>query len=569
MPSKSEADEERERPPEDDGSETRGPPFSLDPNDQPEDGRIGDDPVGAGCVVSPKQNAPAASADRPVEDEAASGGNLRRDDGADRDRGAAGRGDRHDVSIPERGAHARSPHGQRHRHPSRRQLGEEPGRHRARNAHRAGCRWHGTSRKRLHEIDASTACDSLPAMPGRPLEPRSIGASPRGLELTAELDWALSRAFGRPAPGRARGFEGGEAVSLAGRLGLLPRIVHLLGPASLAAELGEAAARDALAEYRESALASARLVALARLVGRAAGRSSVRVVALKHVALCLSGASDAAARGAADADILVADADAPRLIRELRRARVFETGAPSYDHQHSPLVHAQGGMLELHRTLPGVRPSPGAPELRLEPLVALGFAECPDAAAPSLLVPRPHVLLAHALAHGLYQHGLAPGAYPAFKLLADTADLRRSAGAQVIRDALPLVAAEVDENDARAAWELPSLLATEGAARVLARDPAPEARLLAHFLFGALEPGYGDALKLRSAATLPSDRGGVAGLLRWAWHTIAISPAQAQSLYGADTRARYLLALVRRPFHLAAKLVRYVGAASRGRAPRH
>lgn len=405
-------------------------------------------------------------------------------------------------------------------------------------------------------------------MPGRPLEPRSIGVSPRGLELTAELDWALSRAFGCPAPGRVRGFEGGAAVALAGRMGLLPRIVHLLGPARLAAELGEAAAREALAEYRESALSSARLVALARLVGRAAGRCSVRVVALKHVALCLSGVSDAAARGAADADVLVADADAPRLMKELGRDRVLETRAPAYEHQHSPLVHPQGGMLELHRTLPGVRPSRGAPELRLEPLVALGFAECPDAAAPALLVPRPHVLLAHALAHGLYQHGLAPGAYPAFRLLADAADLRGSAGAQLIRDALPLVASEVDERDARAAWELPALLATEGAARVLARDPAPEARLLAHFLFGALETGYGDALKLRSAATLPSDRGGVAGLLRWAWHAVAISPAQARVLHGADTRARYLLALARRPFHLARKLVRYLRAAARNGAPR-
>lgn len=399
-------------------------------------------------------------------------------------------------------------------------------------------------------------------------EPRSIGASTDGIELTAELDWTLSRAFGRPAPSRGNAFEGGEAVSIAGRLGLLPRIVHILGPARLAAELGEAAARDALAEYRTSALVSARLVALARLVGRAAARSGVRVVALKHVALCLSGVSDAAARGAADADVLVADADAPRLLRELRRARVTETDAPSYDHQHSPLVHPQAGMLELHRTLPGVRPSPGAPELSLTPLVALGLTEPPDATAPSLLLPRPHVLLAHALAHALYQHGLAPGAYPPFKVLADAADLRRSAGEGLIRDALPLVAAEVDARDARAAWELPSLLAAEGAAAVLARGRAPEARLLAHFLFGAVDPGYGDALKLRSAATLPSDRGGIAGLLRWAWHAVAISPAQARVLYGADTRARYFFALARRPFHLAGKLVRYLRAAERGGALR-
>ncbi len=357
-------------------------------------------------------------------------------------------------------------------------------------------------------------------------------------------------------------------MSVAGRLGLLARIVHRLGPGHLAAEVGPEATKEALAGYRESVLASAKLVALARLVGRVASGQGIRVVALKHVALCLAGISSTAERGAADADILVSDADAPRLTEALVAAGILTSSAPGYDHQHSPLLHPRAGMLELHRTVPGVRPSPDGPEMTLEVLVARGLSAPLDPAVPCLLVPRPHVLLAHALAHALYQHGLDPGAYPPFKLLADVADLHMSAGEVLLGDALPLVAAEVAEEDARAAWALPSALGAEGVATVLASPGSAEARLLAHFVRAALEPDYGEALKIRSALALPSDRGGPAGSLRWAWHTLAISRAQARVLYGADTPAKYALALATRPFHLAWKLARYVRAAARGGAGR-
>ncbi len=201
--------------------------------------------------------------------------------------------------------------------------------------------------------------------------------------------------------------------------------------------------------------------------------------------------------------------------------------------------------------------------MNLERLVGGGLVAPLDPENPWLLVPRPHVLLAHAFAHALYQHALEPAAYSAFKLLADVADLRRHPGDGLLDDALPLVAAEVAEEDARAAWALPSLLADGGSSAVLARPESAEARLLAHLVRGALEPEYSEALKIRSVLLLPSDRGGLVGLLRQAWHAVAINRAQARALYGADTRAKYALALALRPFHLVGKLVRYVIAARR------
>lgn len=403
-------------------------------------------------------------------------------------------------------------------------------------------------------------------MPTGSPRPRSIGAPAVRLTPTPEVEWVLSRAFGAPGGGPAGPFDGSAAVSIAGRFGLLARIVHRLGPAHLASEVGPPAATEALDEYRQSALVSARLVALARLVGRVANGSGIRVVALKHTALCLSGVSDAAERGAADADVLVSDADASRLERELVRAGVRTSEAPAYDHQHRPMFHPRGGMLELHRTIPGVRLSPDGPEMNIESLLARGLATQFDPGDPRLLVPRPHVLLAHALAHALYQHGLEPVAYPPLKLLADIADLRRFAGDDLLSEALPLVAAEVNDEDAKAAWTLPTAIASGGSASVLSCPESAGARLLAHFVLGSLDAEYRDSLRLRAVSTFPSDRGGLSGLLRRTWSTLAISRAQARVLYGADTRPKYLFALARRPFHLAWKLVRYVRAAARGGA---
>lgn len=393
--------------------------------------------------------------------------------------------------------------------------------------------------------------------------PRSVGAPAEGLALPPGLDAVLRAAFGPPDAPAAPAADAGSFLETAARTGLLPRIVHRLGPARLPALLGPGGAEEALERYRASALASTRLVALGRLVGRVAGGAGIRVVPLKHVALCEGGVTSPAARGAVDADLLVADADAARLVEALARAGLRSTGDGARDHQHRPLVHGRGGLLELHRTIPGVRASPEGRELDLEAVVLHGFAEEAGAGSPLPLAPRPRLLLAHALAHGLYQHGLAPDAYSAFKLLADAADLRAAHGAALLGEAFPLVSSVVHADDASAAWELPALLAEGDLEAVFSRPASPEARLLAHFVRGAFEPDYVEALKLRAATAPRAGRGPVRGLLRNAWEAVAIGPSQARVLYGADTPAKYAAALALRPFHLGVKLVRYAAAALR------
>lgn len=393
----------------------------------------------------------------------------------------------------------------------------------------------------------------------------SIAPRPVGVEVTPGIAWVLGRAFGPVGEPWEGPFDAGAAVDLAGRLGLLSRLADRSGPALLRADLGPGAADEALAAYRSEAVAATRLLALSRLVCRVAADAGVRVVPLKFAALCLAGTVSPASRPAVDVDILVADEDAARLAAALATEGFTVTDGPAYDHQHPPIHHPRGGMLELHRTIPGVRLSPGSPEVGLKGLLDAGLA-CEAGHAGEALVPVPKVLVAHALAHGIYQHGLEPAAYPPLRMLADLADMAAAAGPgadSLLESALPFVAAEVAEEDARAAWALPGRLVREGASAVLAEAASPGARLLGHFLRGALDPEYARSLKIRSISTLPSDRRGALGLLRQAWHAVALGPSQTRRLYGARTKGAHAAALLLRPFHLAGKLARYAVAAAR------
>lgn len=402
---------------------------------------------------------------------------------------------------------------------------------------------------------------------GAPRFPSPIAPRPVPVAVTPELAWVLGRAFGPVGGPWGEALDGGAALELATRLGVVSRIADRLGPERLRDDLGGEAATEALAAYRREAVAATRLLALSRLVCSVAAREGIRIVPLKFAALCLSGAASPAWRPAADVDVLVANEDAGRLVAALAAEGFLVSDGPAYAHQHPPLHHPRGGMLELHRTIPGVRLAPGSREAGLGDVIGSGLTrELEDPAGGTLPVPVPALLAAHAIAHGVYQHGLEPAAYPPLRMLADLQDLAASAGRgadEVLARALPLVAAEVAAEDARAAWALPGRLAREGARAVLADAASPEACLLGHFLRGALDPEYARSLKLRSISTLPSDRRGPLGLLRQAWDAVALEPSQTRKLYGARTRAAHLAALALRPFHLAVKLVRYALASVR------
>lgn len=316
-------------------------------------------------------------------------------------------------------------------------------------------------------------------MPG----PRSTSFrfAPPPVEWTPALAWVLGAAFaagdGTAAPA--------EALRLARRLGLAERI------ATRRADAGEGFRSD----RRHAAAVELRLISTLEALAAVPPPGGTRAVLLKFAALHASGRLLAGTRPAADLDVLADEPAGAAWIAALERAGFTSTEQPGYEHQWPALRAPSGALLELHRVLLGVRldgrRSCGAADLVAHGLVgpAPGFA--------SLLLPAPEVLLAHALVHGLAQHGLAPRAYPLARLLADAIDLGLGTGAgdRLLVPAKRWIERSVSHAEVDAVRDLCRALAAGNAADL---PPASRARrLLDHVVAGALDPAYGEALKLR------------------------------------------------------------------------
>lgn len=122
---RSRPNERRERPPEGGRARANEPPVPLDADDDAEHAAFGNGSVGALGVVAAEEKAGFRSPDDAVDDEATSTRGFRRDDGAERHRGAEDRRDGHDVPAAKGGMHARALHREGDRDATRRQLAEE------------------------------------------------------------------------------------------------------------------------------------------------------------------------------------------------------------------------------------------------------------------------------------------------------------------------------------------------------------------------------------------------------------------------------------------------------------
>ena len=170
---------------------------------------------------------------------------------------------------------------------------------------------------------------------------------------TAALDWVLARAFA-PVDARTEEPEGAAAVELAMRLGLAPRIVARHGANRLAGELGAAAAGE-LRRVQMQVVAGAMLLdGVLAAVDAAAAELRVPYAPLKGRALVLGGYSPVSGRASSDIDLLVPEDRIDALQRELEK-RDFEVAGQGYEHQAPALRYRQGGTIELHRVLLGVR----------------------------------------------------------------------------------------------------------------------------------------------------------------------------------------------------------------------
>lgn len=367
----------------------------------------------------------------------------------------------------------------------------------------------------------------------------------------------LLRAFGPPDAPFPEPVDAAEALSTARRFEVAARIAARQGRERLAAELGpEAAARFRRERVATTAI-EVRLEELARDLAVAAATIAplgIPLVFVKFMGLHLAGTLLAGSRPACDLDVLVPAAQAERLQRALVAAGYREADLPDKEHQLSPLRHPGGGVLELHGLLPGVRLGPGRASATVEALAERDLLVPLPGWPGRCSRPAPAVLAAHALVHGIAQHGHAPDAYSLLKMVADLADLGLAGkqGDLLAAELAPWVARDLTAGEVAAARELGAVLAA-------GREPAPESPadlLLRHILAGRLDPDYLRSLKLGLFREHPSDQPAALRLGRSLVRAVVLTRGQIDAIYGRPAGTwGYLGRRLARPFDLARRLV--------------
>ena len=381
----------------------------------------------------------------------------------------------------------------------------------------------------------------------KPLQPEpktltTMRFRPPRSPLPAEARWALLRAFGPAGQSWNGPLDPERAVEAARALDLAPRIATRVPVSCLVPELGEEQARRLTAARGVAALSSTELLETARLLALTAAEAGIPIVLLKGSALQARGFVSIGSRWMSDVDVLVAEPAVEPLADALRTSG-FEplAGTVACEHQIAPLRRA-GHTLEIHRFLPGVVP-PGETRFATADALLRHQALEPLAGWPAgTRIPAPRVLAAHALVHGIAQHGFAPQSYPLTRMLADLADLGASSVAAAAAWAVP----HVSGDEARAASDL---------VRELAAGVLPEASpLLAHAVFGLSDARYAASLRFRALGSVPSLLPRPLAFARDVWQALFPGRARLAGLYGRE--GSDLSRAARRPLDLAFRLGR-------------
>jgi Uncharacterised nucleotidyltransferase len=409
---------------------------------------------------------------------------------------------------------------------------------------------------------------------------------PPALALGPAVRWMLLRAFGpvgAAGGSAAPAVEAQAVLALCRRFELSCRVAARQRRVRLAAELGVAAADGFARDQAVAAGAGLRIVALAERVAAAAAPLGVRPVFLKLAALELGGLLAPGSREGCDLDVLVPAGRAAELQRTLVGAGFRASPMPPYEHQLAALESADG-VVEVHRMLLGVRVA-GKRSATAEDLDREGLLQAlPALAGHAAAVPLPAVAAAHALVHGIAQHGWTPHAYSLLKMVADLVDLGFAGpdGPELAGLAARWIARDVAAEEVAAARRLCVALAagatgpTRDAVVATAAggagetseaggdlgewetSRAPEAVLLRHALAGRLDPGYAESLRLALFHGVPSDVPEAVRLTRAVAGTVWLSRAQVDALHGPPRRRLgYLGRQLRRPLDLLARLGRY------------
>lgn len=362
--------------------------------------------------------------------------------------------------------------------------------------------------------------------------------------------------------------DGAAALALARRFEVSARIAVRQGREGLTRELGEVVAAAFAHDRARAAAAGLRLMEEVRRVAGVAAALGVPLACLKFAALEGTGVLAAGSRGACDVDLLAPEERAGELWRALVAGGFHSSGLPEAEHQLPALAGPQGGVVEIHRHLPGVRLN-GAAAATFAALDGAGLLRPLTGLPGRCAAPSPEVQAAHALVHGLGQHGYWPASYSLLKMVGDLIDLEEKGpkgqqGQQgQEKPAVPAVpgwsswiARDVSPAETAAACGLTRRLAA-------GEDPAgwppgPAEELLRHILAGRLDPAYADALRLGLFRPQPSERSRPVQLLRALLGALFLTDAQIAAVYGPPrSRLGLLGRRLARPFDLLLRLGSY------------
>lgn len=328
---------------------------------------------------------------------------------------------------------------------------------------------------------------------------------PPKLAWSPELEWVFLRAFG-PLGATVPSGSAERRRILAHSTELARRIAARTSRAALAHELGNDATEGLSVLLREQVARGLAVLETERVCCQIASENGLDCVLLKFAAMQRLGVVSVSLRGTQDLDLLVNEADLPQWTQclEANGASRVTHWVPGY---HPAVYHSQADVnVELHVRLPYLRSPSGANGVKLAELRESGLQPAMAPRAPHVFLPSTPLLVAHLIAHGLLQHGYAPAAYPALRLVSDLVDLGCDRDPALGEQAKQWLGDGLETDDLAGLSELVGHCAQGTVGAMVGTRSAGE-HMLRHLLGSALDDSYRRRLRVSRLGQVLTETG--------------------------------------------------------------
>ena len=149
-------------------------------------------------------------------------------------------------------------------------------------------------------------------------------------------------------------------------------------------------------------------------------------------------------------------------------------------------------------------------------------------------VPEHSVLSAHALVHGIAQHGLSPDTYPWSRFLGDVQDLGagETGWGEILETVFPWIERDVALDEVEAVLGLMDRLGRGEDSMDVAGGDDHAALLIHHLVAGVQDEDYVRAMRVRRQTRSLTDRPRWLRLAKDGWRTVWLTRPQVDKLYG-------------------------------------